>query len=628
VVQNRRGGRGVLGAHGRVAVDHEQPGRVVLEQELEADRLAVRGLGDVVDRGDQAELAVEERAARVLLADDGDRAAGDHHDQAVAGLRDRLAERVQAGVDVGQQPLGLLLLAEDRRQGGDVAAQVGDRVARAGDVDRRGEPRDLVVGRGRAAPDDDEVRLLGGDHLVVGLEERSDDQVVGGEPVRRGAGGLRHAVDGDPELVEGVYRPVVEAEHLVRVGAQRGLAPGVGDRDLLGGADGADERQSGREPDRRSPPEHLCCLLVPAAGRERVRLDAVARGQSRACRSGLCKTCTSRRSRQEAPLRGALARCEVTTRECSAVQGLRSRVHGPPGAGRRHETGGETMTIGTPRRWSGPNRTGRTQVNLLEQVGRRVLHVSRVADLAPRYRRVYLTGEDLAAGFPYVRFAPTDHVKLVFPDPATGELTLPTPGRGLRGEEGGPRPVFRDYTVRAWLPDSRELALEFVLHGEGVGSTWAANARPGDVVGVLGPRGNIVFPEDHARYLLAGDEAALPAICRFVEELPEGATATVAVEVKTASEAIALASRDGVEVLWVARDVEGEGGLERAVRRLAPVAEGGWFAFVAGEVAKVKPIRDFLRLELGLPRERVVADGYWKRGVANLDHHSVDLNAD
>jgi len=286
------------------------------------------------------------------------------------------------------------------------------------------------------------------------------------------------------------------------------------------------------------------------------------------------------------------------------------------------------MTIGTPRRWSGPNRTGRTQVNLLEQVGRRVLHVSRVADLAPRYRRVYLTGEDLAAGFPYVRFAPTDHVKLVFPDPATGELTLPTPGRGLRGEEGGPRPVFRDYTVRAWLPDSRELALEFVLHGEGVGSTWAANARPGDVVGVLGPRGNIVFPEDHARYLLAGDEAALPAICRFVEELPEGATATVAVEVETASEAIALASRDGVEVLWVARDVEGEGGLERAVRRLAPVAEGGWFAFVAGEVAKVKPIRDFLRLELGLPRERVVADGYWKRGLANLDHHSINLDED
>ncbi len=286
------------------------------------------------------------------------------------------------------------------------------------------------------------------------------------------------------------------------------------------------------------------------------------------------------------------------------------------------------MAVRTPRTWTGPNRTGQTQVNFIEQIGRRMLEVSRVEDLTPRYRRVYLTGEDLAVGFPYVRLAPTDHVKVVFPHPDTGELTLPAPGRGLQGEEGRPRPVFRDYTVRGWLPESQELVLEFVVHGHGVASSWAAKAKPGDRLGVLGPRGNIVFPENYAWYLLAGDEAALPALSRLVEELPEGAAASVFVEVEDDSDVRTLTDREDVDVTWVTRSGQQSGALVRAVRSASLPESDDWFAFVAGEIGQVKPIRDYLRLELGLPRERVVADGYWKRGLANLDHHSVDLNTD
>lgn len=204
--------------------------------------------------------------------------------------------------------------------------------------------------------------------------------------------------------------------------------------------------------------------------------------------------------------------------------------------------------------WSGPNRTGQTQINFLQQVGRRVLSVSRTEEITPRYRRVYLTGDDLADGFPYVRFAPTDHVKLFFPQPDSGELVLPVPGQGLRAPEDGPRPIFRDYTVRRWLPESRELVIDFVLHEHGISSRWAREAGVGDRLGVLGPRGNIVFPEDYAWYLLAGDEAALPALSRFVEELPASARATVIVEVADAAEQQQLGERDGITVTWLLRD--------------------------------------------------------------------------
>lgn len=287
------------------------------------------------------------------------------------------------------------------------------------------------------------------------------------------------------------------------------------------------------------------------------------------------------------------------------------------------------MSQRQPPRWSGPNRTGQTQINFLDRVGRRVLSVSRTQEITPRYLRIHLTGDDVADGFPYVHFAPTDHVKLFFPQPDTGELVLPTiTEQGWRYPEGAPKAIFRDYTVRAWLPDSRELVIDFVLHEHGIAAAWARAARPGDTLGVLGPRGNIVFPENYAHYVLAGDAAAIPAISRFLEELPAGATARVLLEVAAAGERQPLAVRDGIEVTWVHADEAGDDGLERAVRALALPEGDDWFVFAAGEAGKMKGIRNWFRRELGLPAERVDVDGYWKRGIANLDHHTINLDED
>lgn len=285
------------------------------------------------------------------------------------------------------------------------------------------------------------------------------------------------------------------------------------------------------------------------------------------------------------------------------------------------------MTLARTKSWSGPNHTGQVQVNLVETIGRRVLTVSRVESLTPNYKRVYLTGEDLAEGFPFVHLAPTDHVKVLFPQPGSSEIVIPVRGpNGWVTEEGAPAPIFRDYTVRGWLPETRELILEFVIHGHGVASAWAAAAQVGDKLGVMGPRGNKVFPENYAWYLLAGDESVLPALGRLAEELPSSAGAHIIVEVADASERRQLTDRANIQVTWVLRDEAGEGGLERALRAVALPEGDDWFVFAAGEAGALKPIRDYFRLELGLPRERVVVDGYWKRGLANLDHHSINLD--
>jgi NADPH-dependent ferric siderophore reductase len=287
-----------------------------------------------------------------------------------------------------------------------------------------------------------------------------------------------------------------------------------------------------------------------------------------------------------------------------------------------------------PPSFTGPNRTGQTQVNFLPTLGRRLLQVVRVEDVTPRYRRIVLGGQDLQGSFPYVPFAPTDHVKCFFPDPATGALAFPSiTAKGWELPEGSPEPINRDYTVRAWDPEAKELTLDFVVHEHGVAGLWAKSAEVGDQLGVLGPRGNIVFPEDFEQVIAAGDETALPAISRVLAEAPEACHVTAVIEVADAGEEQGLDMHPASSVFWVHRDTApvGEGhvsALETGVRGLGIDPEQRPFVFVAGETHALKPIRRYLRRELGLPKEHVDVDGYWKRGTVNLDHHAGELDED
>lgn len=284
--------------------------------------------------------------------------------------------------------------------------------------------------------------------------------------------------------------------------------------------------------------------------------------------------------------------------------------------------------------FTGPNRTGTTQVNFIDPIGRRILEVARVDGITPRYRRITLTGDDLAGGFPFVHFAVTDHVKLFFPHPESGDLVMPTIGaHGWAFAEGAGEPIYRDYTVRAFDAEQGELTIDFVVHDHGVAGVWARDAAVGDRIGVLGPRGNVLMPEDIDHYFIAGDETALPALARFIEEAPADSRVTAIIEVADSGEVQSLHGEAAITLHWVHRDSfpvgEGHGSaLETAVRGVAVDTNERVFAFAAGEATMLKPIRRYLRRELGLAKERVDIDGYWKRGTANLDHHNNELSDD
>ena len=107
----------------------------------------------------------------------------------------------------------------------------------------------------------------------------------------------------------------------------------------------------------------------------------------------------------------------------------------------------------------------------------RLTEVVRVEPLTPHMVRVVLAGEELED---FTTRGPAEHLKVNFPAPGESNVVLPEWGPdGPIHRDGQQRPLNRTYTPRRWNQNAKELTVDFLLHGEGPGSTWAQQARPG-----------------------------------------------------------------------------------------------------------------------------------------------------
>ncbi|HEX4815697.1 MAG TPA: siderophore-interacting protein [Nonomuraea sp.] len=240
--------------------------------------------------------------------------------------------------------------------------------------------------------------------------------------------------------------------------------------------------------------------------------------------------------------------------------------------------------------------------------------VLRTERLTPHLVRIVVGGDGLAD---FATSGLTDHyVKIIFPHEG---VAYPRPFSMKVCRETMPRalwPRLRTYTVRAWDPAVRELTLDFVVHGdEGRAGPWAERARPGDVVLMLGPGGGYAPDPAADWHLLVGDESALPAIAASLEALPAGATAYVLLEVDSPADRVRLDTAADARVTWLHRCglPVGELLVEAVCGLRFP--DGDVHAFVHGEAGFVKRLRRHLRLERGIPLDRLSISGYWRAGV-------------
>lgn len=180
-------------------------------------------------------------------------------------------------------------------------------------------------------------------------------------------------------------------------------------------------------------------------------------------------------------------------------------------------------------------------------------------------------------------------------------------------------PAHRHYTVRAWDEVSRELTVDFVVHGDaGVAGPWARDARPGDRV-VLSLPGGAYSPDPQADWhLMVGDESALPAIAAALESVPPTARAVAILVCEGPGHELDLACPGDLEVQWHYRtgDAADAHLLLEAVRALR-FPEGRVHGFVHGEAGEVRDVRRHLLGERGIERSALSVSGYWRRTMTD-----------
>ncbi|QQC65879.1 siderophore-interacting protein [Paraburkholderia ginsengisoli] len=252
----------------------------------------------------------------------------------------------------------------------------------------------------------------------------------------------------------------------------------------------------------------------------------------------------------------------------------------------------------------------------------RLLQVKQVRALTPHLIRVTFTGDDL---HDFVSASFDDHIKVFFPERGADKPTLPEAGPDGPVFPAGQRPTARDFTPRRFDRDARELDIEFAMHEAGPAASWAAQAKVGQYLGIGGPRGSFVVPTAFDWHLLVGDETALPAIARRLEELPAGARVAAVIEVADASAQIDFATRTELHLVWCHRNGNGERGaaLLQAVRDIYLPEQGEGYVWAAGESATMRAVRQHLCSERGVDKSRIRAASYWKQG-AQAVHESLD----
>lgn len=212
------------------------------------------------------------------------------------------------------------------------------------------------------------------------------------------------------------------------------------------------------------------------------------------------------------------------------------------------------------------------------------------------------------------------YIKLLFADPALG-LQRPYDMEALRDELPVEQmPVTRTYTIRHVDRQLRQIWVDFVTHGDqGLAGPWAENAQPGDTISFFGPGAGYTPRSDADFHLLAGDEAALPAIAAALENMEPQARGLAVLEVRDAAEELPLNPPAGVEVVWLHR----AGDFTPETTRLADylraaelpdAAENDIQVFIHGEREQMKLIRRALVEERGLPRKGMSLSAYWAYG--------------
>ena len=233
----------------------------------------------------------------------------------------------------------------------------------------------------------------------------------------------------------------------------------------------------------------------------------------------------------------------------------------------------------------------------------RSLEVIDTSVLSPHLKRITLHGKDLA-DFP--TDAESGYVKALFHPQGLPVVDADTAKSAVK----------RSYTVRAFRAETRELDIDFVLHGDlGPASAWARAACVGDVLAIAGPGPTKLADADADWFAFFGDLSALPAIAVNLQRLPEDALGYAFLEVPSKDDCVDLEKPPGVRVEWIINaqpDIHSDE-LFQCLEKLQWL-DGAPYIWVAGEFELMRSARKTLKSSKSAVHGKYVSS-YWKIGA-------------
>jgi len=237
--------------------------------------------------------------------------------------------------------------------------------------------------------------------------------------------------------------------------------------------------------------------------------------------------------------------------------------------------------------------------------GFRLMKVAATKRISAGMLRLRLTGRDLARFDTFANL----HLRLYIAADQAELRQHPTSGAITCRATSGGRFDMRYYTISDIDAQAGWLDIDFVLHERaGPACDFARKARPGDLCVISGPCGRSVKPA--ARYLLAGDETALPAIARIARSLKPEATGQILIRSENPMPC-ALATPGSMGIRWFTSDETAffRAAVEEAISGVRPGIDDH-FIWIAGEAAdcaafvpRLDPIRKARRINVP----------YWRR---------------
>jgi NADPH-dependent ferric siderophore reductase len=235
------------------------------------------------------------------------------------------------------------------------------------------------------------------------------------------------------------------------------------------------------------------------------------------------------------------------------------------------------------------------------ELKRRELTVETVENVTPNMLRITLVSDDLAD---FISAAPDDHVKLFL------------------AVDGG-EPERRDYTPRRYDNKARNLVLDFAVHEAGPATQWALEAHAGTSLTIGGPRGSAVI-SGVKRWILIGDETALPAIGRRIEEAGADETIAVVAAIEGPAEEQHFETKAALTISWVHRRLSSATDAAPIIAALDAIElTPETFVWIAAEGSVARAVRTHLVEKRGHKLSWLKAAGYWAKGKAD-SHETIE----